>query len=152
MASIFKNTIKVAVDLPRLLKPWVPGVAQMGSKGFPNTELGFCVDHRVDTTVSPSPVLKVHVCLQHAGIVLAFSAVSPVSGLYQISTQAQSLQCLVSHHDQHRRGQRGNDASRQTLGHPPGALLHQQLPKGLDNRWSTLHLQQIMFHDLCKYV
>lgn len=79
------------------------------------------------------------VCIE---VVLVPSGLSPVSGLYQISSQAQSLQGLISYHDEHRCGQGRNYAGRQPLSQPPDALLHQQLLERLNNRWSSLHLEQ----------
>lgn len=76
------------------------------------------------------------------GVVLVPSGLSPVSGLYQIGSQAQSLQGLVPYHNEYRCGQGRNDAGWQPLGHPPDALLHQQLFECLNDRRSSLHLEQ----------
>lgn len=79
------------------------------------------------------------VCIE---VVLVPSGLSPVSGLYQISSQAQSLQGLVSYHNEYRCGQGRNDAGWQPLGHPPDTLLYQQLLECLGDRRSSLHLEQ----------
>ena len=84
-------------------------------------------------------LFRVHGCLEYE-VLLVPSGLSPVSGLYELSSQAQSLQSLVSHHDEHRRGRGGNDAGRQPLGHRPDALLCQQLLERFDDRRSSLHL------------
>lgn len=65
-----------------------------------------------------------------------------MSGLNQLGAQAQLLQGLVSDHQEHRRGQGGEDAGGQPLGHDPGALLRQQLLERFYDGRSSLHLQE----------
>lgn len=66
----------------------------------------------------------------------------PVSGIHQLRSQTELLQSLVANHHDDGGGRGGNDASRQPFGHPPAALLPDQLPERLHDRRPSFNLSR----------
>lgn len=73
----------------------------------------------------------------------------PVSGVHQLRSQTELLQGLVADHHDDGGGRGGNDACRQPFGHPPAALLPDQLPERLHDRRSSFNLSRADIQRTC---